>query len=118
MSLRRTIAAGSYACEAGDQDRARRLRDDAAQSAAPGPRRARALWRLALPTSSRQINALLSTLYRQALAEAGNDVETRIEDEAGLTVAIFRMRRGSRDSGTATPARRWSLQKLTRSGIG
>ena len=31
------------------------------------------------------------TLYRQALAEAGDDVETRIEAEAGLAVAMMRM---------------------------
>ena len=89
--FRRTIAAGGYHFEAGDPDRARHLLDDAAQSAAPGPRRAQALWRLARAHVFEADHRTAMTLYRQALAEAGNDVETRIEAEAGLAVAMMRM---------------------------
>lgn len=89
--LRRTIAAGGYHFEAGDADRARRLLGDAARAAVPGPRRAEALWRLARAHVFEADHRTAVRLYGEALVEAGDDVETRIEAEAGLAVALMRM---------------------------
>jgi DNA-binding CsgD family transcriptional regulator len=89
--FRRTIAAGGYHFEAGDAVRARRLLGDAARAAAPGPQRARANWRLARAHVFEADHRTAVRLYRQALAEAGEDAETRIEAEAGLAVAMMRM---------------------------
>jgi ATP/maltotriose-dependent transcriptional regulator MalT len=90
-AFRRTIAAGGYHFEAGDTVRARRLLGEAAQAAAPGRQRAQAHWRLARAHVFEADHHTAVRLYRQALAEAGEDVETRIEAEAGLAVAMMRM---------------------------
>jgi DNA-binding CsgD family transcriptional regulator len=89
--LRRTIAAGGYHFEAGDPERARRLFVVAAQQATPGPRRAQALWRLARAHVIEADHRSAVNLYREALVEAGDDVGTRMEAEAGLAVAMMRM---------------------------
>jgi DNA-binding CsgD family transcriptional regulator len=89
--LRRTIAAGGYYFEAGDPERARRLFGAAAQLAAPGPKRAQALWRLARAHVIEADHRSAVKLYREALVDAGGDVGTRIEAEAGLAIAMMRM---------------------------
>jgi DNA-binding CsgD family transcriptional regulator len=89
--LRRTIAAGGYYFEAGDPERARRLFGAAAQTAAPSPSRAQALWRLARAHVFAADHPAAVRLYGEALVHAGDDVEARIEAEAGLAVAMMRM---------------------------
>ncbi len=89
--LQRTIDSAGHHFEAGDPGRARGLLEDAVEAAASGSERAKALWRLARVHVFEADHRTASGLYSQALAEAGDDVEVRLEAEAGIAVAMMRM---------------------------
>lgn len=90
-ALQRTIDSAGHHFEAGDPSRARRLLDDAVAAAPPGPERAEALWRLARVHVFEADHRIALGLYGQALAEAGERVEVKLEAEAGIAVAMMRM---------------------------
>ncbi len=90
-ALQRTIDSAGHHFEAGDPSRARRVLDDAVEAAPPGPARAEALWRLARVHVFEADHRIALGLYSQALAEAGDRVEVKLEAEAGIAVAMMRM---------------------------
>ena len=90
-ALQRTVDSAGHHFEAGDPRRARRLLEDAVGTASRGSERAGALWRLARVHVFEADHRIALDLYRQALAEAGNDVEVTLQAEAGIAVAMMRM---------------------------
>ena len=90
-ALQRTVDSAGHHFEAGDPRRARRLLEDAVGTASLGSERAGALWRLARVHVFEADHRIALDLYRQALAEAGNDVEVTLQAEAGVAVAMMRM---------------------------
>ena len=85
---RRTIEAGECHLEAGDTDRARRLLEDVVARLPAGRERAVALTRLAWVTGFGRGFHASGDLFREALAEIGDDPAARIEIERGLAWSI------------------------------
>jgi AAA ATPase domain len=85
---RRTIEAGECHLEAGDTDRARLLLEEVVARLPPGRERAFALTRLAWVTSFGPGYHVAADLFRDALAEIGDDPAARIEIERGLAWSI------------------------------
>ena len=90
-ALQRTLDSAGHHFEAGDPRRARRLLDEAVGAAAPSAERAGALWRLARVHVFEADHRTALDLYRQAIAEAADDVEVMMQAEAGVAVAMMRM---------------------------
>ena len=89
--LRRTMDAAAYHFEAGDPAHARQLLEDALAAAAPGEERAEVRTRLARVHAFEADLPRAADLYREALSEATEISDARIEAEAGLAVALMRM---------------------------
>jgi DNA-binding CsgD family transcriptional regulator len=85
---RRTIEAGECHLEAGDTDRARRLLEEVVARLPPGRERAFALTRLAWVSGLGDSFRVSADLFRDALAEIGDDPIARIEIEWGLAWSI------------------------------
>ena len=85
---RRTIEAGECHLEAGDTDRARRLLEDVVARLPAGRERAVALTRLAWVSGLGHSFRVSVDLFRDALAEIGDDPVARIEIECGLAWSI------------------------------
>ena len=85
---RRAIEAGDCHLEAGDTDRAGLLLEEVVARIPAGRDRAVALTRLAWITSLRQGFHVSTDLFRDALAEIGDDPAARIEIERGLAWSI------------------------------
>jgi tetratricopeptide (TPR) repeat protein len=85
---RRTIEAGECHLEAGDTDRARGLLEDVVARLPPGRERAVALTRLAWVSGLGYSFRASADLFRDALAEIGDDPAARIEIECGLAWSI------------------------------
>jgi DNA-binding CsgD family transcriptional regulator len=91
LPVQRAMEAAAYHFEAGDPARARRLLEHALAAVPPGHVRAEARVRLARVHAFEADLPRAAALYREALAEAHEDSETRLEAEAGLAVALMRM---------------------------
>jgi DNA-binding CsgD family transcriptional regulator len=85
---RRAIEAGECHLEAGDTDRARLLLEEVVARLPPGRERAFALTRLAWVSGFGQGFRVSADLFRDALAEIGDDPAARIEIERGLAWSI------------------------------
>jgi DNA-binding CsgD family transcriptional regulator len=85
---KRTIEAGECHLEAGDTDRARLLLEEAVARLPPGRERAIALTRLAWVRAYGRGFRVSVDLFRDALAESGDDPAARIEIERGLAWSI------------------------------
>ena len=85
---RRTIEAGECHLEAGDTDRARLLLEEVVARLPPGRERAFALTRLAWVRAIGHGYRVSADLFRDALAEIGDDPAARIEIERGLAWSI------------------------------
>lgn len=85
---RRTIEAGECHLEAGDTDRARLLLEEVVARLPPGRERAYALTRLAWVKAIGHGYRVSADLFRDALAEIGDDPAARIEIERGLAWSI------------------------------
>jgi DNA-binding CsgD family transcriptional regulator len=85
---RRAIEAGECHLEAGDTDRARLLLEEVVARLPPGRERAFALTRLAWVTGFGHGWTVSVDLFRDALAEIGDDPAARIEIERGLAWSI------------------------------
>jgi DNA-binding CsgD family transcriptional regulator len=85
---RRTIEAGECHLEAGDTDRARLLLEEVVARLPPGRERAFALTRLAWVRAFRHGFHGVADLFRDALAEIGDDPAARIEIERGLAWSV------------------------------
>ena len=85
---RRTIEAGECHLEAGDTDRARLLLEEVVARLPPGRERAFALTRLAWVRGFGHGWTVSVDLFRDALAEIGDDPAARIEIERGLAWSI------------------------------
>ena len=85
---RRAIEAGECHLEAGDTDRARVLLEEVVARLPPGRERAFALTRLAWVSGFGQGFRVSADLFRDALAEIGDDPAARIEIERGLAWSI------------------------------
>jgi len=85
---RRAIEAADCHLEAGDTDRAGLLLEEVVARVPAGRDRAVALTRLAWVTSLRQGFHVSADLFRDALAEIGDDPAARIEIERGLAWSI------------------------------
>ena len=85
---RRAIEAADCHLEAGDTDRAGLLLEEVVARIPPGRDRAVALTRLAWITSLRQGFHVSTDLFRDALAEIGDDPAARIEIERGLAWSV------------------------------
>ena len=85
---RRTIEAGECRLEAGDTDRARLLLEDVVARLPAGHERAVALTRLAWVSGLGHSFRVSADLFRDALAEVGDDPAARIEIECGLAWSI------------------------------
>ena len=91
-ATRRSLDEAEYRFEAGDVARAESVLEDAIESTAPGPTRARLLSRLARVRHFAQDVGGGVDLLREALAEAGNDPALRTEIEEGLAWGLLLMR--------------------------
>jgi DNA-binding CsgD family transcriptional regulator len=109
---RRTIEAGDCHLEAGDTDRARRLLEDVVARLPPGRERAVALTRLAWVTGFGRGFHVSVDLFRDALAEIGDDPAARIEIERGLAWSIHEIG----DVAAAEPHARAALELAERLG--
>ncbi len=109
---RRTIEAGDCHLEAGDTDRARRLLEDVVARLPPGRERAVALTRLAWVTGFGRGFHVSVDLFRDALAEIGDDPAARIEIERGLAWSIHE----TGDVAAAEPHARAALGLAERLG--
>jgi DNA-binding CsgD family transcriptional regulator len=85
---RRAIEAGECHLEAGDTDRARLLLEEVVARLPPGRERAFALTRLAWVKGFEHGMHVSADLFRDALAEVGDDPAARIEIERGLAWSI------------------------------
>jgi DNA-binding CsgD family transcriptional regulator len=85
---RRAIEAGECHLEAGDTDRARLLLEEVVARLPPGRERALALTRLAWVKGFGHGMHVSADLFRDALAEVGDDPAARIEIERGLAWSI------------------------------
>lgn len=85
---RRTIEAGECHLEAGDTDRAGLLLEEVVARLPPGRERAFALTRLAWARGFGHGFHVSADLFRDALAEIGDDPAARIEIERGLAWSI------------------------------
>jgi DNA-binding CsgD family transcriptional regulator len=85
---RRAIEAGECHLEAGDTDRARLLLEEVVARLPPGRERAFALMRLAWVSGFGHGFRVSVDLFRDALAEIGDDPAARIEIERGLAWSI------------------------------
>jgi DNA-binding CsgD family transcriptional regulator len=91
QALARRLDAAAHHFEAGDPARARRLLEDALAAEAPRRERAEVRTRLARVHAFEADLRSAAALYREALEEAEDDSETRIEAEGGLAIALMRM---------------------------
>jgi DNA-binding CsgD family transcriptional regulator len=85
---RRAIEAGECHLEAGDTDRARLVLEEVVARLPPGRERAFALTRLAWVKGFEHGMHVSADLFRDALAEVGDDPAARIEIERGLAWSI------------------------------
>jgi DNA-binding CsgD family transcriptional regulator len=88
----RRLRALRHSWEAGDADRARVLGEEAVAGAPPGPRRARALLELARVLGYGKDVRAANRLQRQALEQAGNELEVRAAVHAELASNLFLLR--------------------------
>ena len=88
----RTLQAAQYHFEAGESRAARELLERLIGSVPAGHLRARGLARLARMSNLIANPALAAERYRQALAEAGDDVALRAEIEEGLVWSLVLLR--------------------------
>lgn len=102
-ATRRSLDEAEYRFEAGDVARSEAVLEDALESTAPGPARARLLSRLARVRHFAEDVGGGVDLLREALAEAGDDPALRAEIEEGLAWGLMLMR--SDLSGAAEHAR-------------
>ena len=109
---RRTIEAGECHLEAGDTDRARLLLEDVVALLPPGRDRAIALTRLAWASGFGRGFHASAELFREALAEIGDDPAARIEIERGLAWSIHE----TGDVAAAEPHARAALELAERLG--
>ena len=109
---RRAIEAGECHLEAGDTDRARRLLEEVVARLPPGHERAFALTRLAWVSGFGQGFHVSADLFRDALAEIGDDPAARIEIERGLAWSIHE----TGDVAAAEPHARAALELAERLG--
>jgi len=89
---RRTIQAAVHAWEAGEGERARELLSDARMVAPAGPRRGEVLYWLGSLEEYEGDRRKSAELYREARANAGEDVVLRARIEEGLSSALFLLR--------------------------
>ena len=89
---RRTIQAAVHAWEAGEGERARELLSDARTVAPAGPRRGEVLYWLGSLEEYEGDRRRSAELYREARANAGEDVVLRARIEEGLSSALFLLR--------------------------
>ncbi len=89
---RRAIQAAAYAFESGESSRARALLEETLTSSPAGPPRALALYWLGCLEEYEGDRHVAVELYRQALAEAGDDLAMCSMLEDGIAVALFLMR--------------------------
>ena len=109
---RRTIEAGECHLEAGDTDRARLLLEEVVARLPPGRERAFALTRLAWVRGFGHGFHVSADLFRDALAEIGDDPAARIEIERGLAWSIHE----TGDVAAAEPHARAALELAERLG--
>ena len=109
---RRAIEAGECHLEAGDTDRARLLLEEVVARLPPGRERALALTRLAWVRVFGQGFHGSEDLFREALAEIGDDPALHIEIERGLAWSIH----VTRDVAEAEPHARTALELAERLG--
>ena len=107
---RRAIEAGECHLEAGDTDRARLLLEEVVARLPPGRERAFALTRLAWLRAFGHGFHGCADLFRDALAEIGDDPATRIEIERGLAWSIHE----TGDVAAAEPHARAALELAER----
>src|SRR6266508_2987810 len=107
---RRTIEAGECHLEAGDTDRARLLLEEVVARLPPGRERAFALTRLAWVRGFGHGFRVSADLFRDALAEIGDDPAARIEIELGLAWSIHE----TGDVAAAEPHARAALELAER----
>jgi DNA-binding CsgD family transcriptional regulator len=107
---RRAIEAGECHLEAGDTDRARRLLEEVVARLPPGHERAFALTRLAWVKGFGHSFHVAADLFRDALAEIGDDPAARIEIERGLAWSIHEIG----DVAAAEPHARAALELAER----
>ena len=107
---RRTIEAADCHLEAGDTDRARLLLEDVVARLPPGRERAVALTRLAWVSGFGHGFHVSADLFRDALAEIGDDPAARIEIERGLAWSIHE----TGDVAAAEPHARAALELAER----
>ncbi len=107
---RRTIEAGECHLEAGDTDRARLLLEEVVARLPPGRERAFALTRLAWVRAFGHGFRVSADLFRDALAEIGDDPAARIEIERGLAWSIHE----TGDVAAAEPHARAALELAER----
>jgi DNA-binding CsgD family transcriptional regulator len=91
-SSRRALESGWYHFVSGDSDRAQVALEQAVESSPSGPSRARALLRLAWLWHHGRNRRTAVDLYRQVLAEAGDDLDLRTAAHQGLAWSLSLMR--------------------------
>ena len=90
---RRTVDGASFAWEAGEAERARELLDEARSTASPGPRRGEVIYWLGNMEEYAGDRRRAVELYREARANAGEDLRLRARTEEGLASALMLLRR-------------------------
>jgi DNA-binding CsgD family transcriptional regulator len=91
QALARRLDAAAHHFEAGDPARARRLLEEALAAEPPRRERAEVRTRLARVHAFEADLRRAAALYREALEEAEDASEARIEAEGGLAIALMRM---------------------------
>ena len=89
---RRTVDGAIFAWEAGEAERARRLLSEARSTAPPGPRRGEVLYWLGHLEEYEGDRRRGADLYREARANAGDDLVLRARIEEGLASVLFLLR--------------------------
>ena len=89
---RRTVYGAIFAWEAGEGERARELLTEARAIAPPGPRRGEVLYWLGGFEEYEGDRRRAAELYREARANAGDDLTLRARTEEGLASVLFLMR--------------------------
>jgi DNA-binding CsgD family transcriptional regulator len=89
---RRTVDAAIFAWEVGEAERARELLTEARGTAPPGPRRGEILYWLGSLEEYEGDRRRAVDLYREALANVGDDIVLRARCEEGLGSTLFLLR--------------------------
>lgn len=110
---KRRITAAGYHFESGDTARAIRLLEEAVANAPHGPTRAEALSRLARIHVYEGDRHSAIDLFREALAEAGDDAAVRCDAEEGIAISLFLMRA---DLASAARHARTAVELAERTG--